>query len=53
MTSETEFAIYTRTEVEQMVEAAVEDQRSASLAAALVFTLVGFLFGLALRWLAG
>ena len=50
MTNETEFGTYTRAEVEQMVEAAVEDQRSASVAAALVFALLGFIMGVALTW---
>ena len=52
MTNETEFGTYTRTEVEQLVAEAVEDQRSASMAACLVFTLLGFMMGLALGWLA-
>lgn len=52
MTTETEYAQYTASDVERIVEEAVEQQRSMALAANCVLVLWSFLAGLICGWLA-
>lgn len=52
MTTETEYAQYTASDVERIVEEALEQQRSMTLAASCVLVLWSFLVGLLCGWLA-
>lgn len=46
MTTDTEFGTYTRTEVEELIERAVDEERSNRFAALLVWLMLGFLMGI-------